>query len=145
MDRLKIAVHAIPPSLNEYLGNSHNFNDYRKTKEQWAWLVVQAVPLAFRGVKWQRSSVSITYFFPDDRRRDPDNYSGKFLCDGLRLAGVIADDSFKNIKLELAGELDRANPRTEIEVTRLDNEGGQDKWPNSSQKPSRSSSRSTRK
>lgn len=125
MDRLKIVIPAIPPSLNEYLGNSHNFNEYRKAKEAWAWRVFAALPPEARTKpRWKRARVSITYFFSDDRRRDPDNYSGKFLCDGLKAAGVIFDDSFKNIKLELAGELDRKNPRTEIEVTCLSDEGG---------------------
>ena len=50
-------------------------------------------------------------------RRDPDNYSGKFILDGLVKAGIIADDSFSNIDLRLCGKVDKKNPRTEIEIT----------------------------
>jgi len=38
------------------------------------------------------------------------------ILDGLTAAGIIADDSFGNITLELRGEYDRENPRTEIEI-----------------------------
>ena len=50
------------------------------------------------------------------QRHDPDNYSGKFILDGLREAGIIEDDSFSNIELQLCGSYDKENPRTEIEV-----------------------------
>ena len=50
------------------------------------------------------------------QRHDPDNYNGKFILDGLREAGIIEDDSFKNIELQLCGAYDKENPRTEITV-----------------------------
>lgn len=58
----------------------------------------------------------------EKRRRDPDNYSGKFLLDGLVRAGVLQDDSFSHIDLRLMGSLDRDNPRTEVLVE--EEEGG---------------------
>lgn len=60
--------------------------------------------------------VRITYFFRTRQRHDPDNYNGKFILDGLREAGIIEDDSFKNVELQLCGSYDKENPRTEIEV-----------------------------
>ena len=60
--------------------------------------------------------VIITYHFPDRRRRDPDNYSGKFLLDGLTKAKAIVDDSFDHISLlHRQGEVS-SKPYTEIEV-----------------------------
>lgn len=50
------------------------------------------------------------------QRHDPDNYNGKFILDGLREAGIIEDDSFSNVELQLCGSYDKENPRTEIEV-----------------------------
>lgn len=38
------------------------------------------------------------------------------ILDGLTAAGIIVDDSFGHITLELRGEYDRENPRTEIEI-----------------------------
>ena len=60
--------------------------------------------------------VRITYIFRTRQRHDPDNYNGKFILDGLREAGIIEDDSFKNVELQLCGAYDKENPRTEIEV-----------------------------
>lgn len=55
------------------------------------------------------------------RRRDPDNYSGKFLLDGLTKAGIIVDDSFNHITLRLEAYCDPARPRTEINVEGVPN------------------------
>ena len=63
-----------------------------------------------------RSTVTIRYYFPDKRRRDPDNYSGKFLLDGLTKAGIIVDDSFNHITLRLEAYCEPSRPRTEIEI-----------------------------
>jgi Holliday junction resolvase RusA-like endonuclease len=122
LDKLCLVIKEIPPSLNKYLGNSHNFNTYRNDKAKWEWLVLASIPLPVRGTKpkWKRSKVKINYYFSDNIRRDPDNYSGKFIMDGLKKAGIIADDSFKNVTLELSGSVDPKNSRTEIEVEQLE-------------------------
>jgi len=117
---MKLVIPGIPPSNNKYMGRSaKGFHfTYQEEKQKWEWLVRAAVkekpekPL-------KKARVRITYFFPDRRRRDPDNYSGKFLLDGLTKSGVIEDDSFKNIRLELWGEWDKKNPRTEIELEEI--------------------------
>ncbi len=115
---MKLIIHEIPPSNNKYMGRGSVKGQafaYQEEKQKWAWLIKAAVkgkpekPLG-------KARVSITYFFPDRRRRDPDNYSGKFILDGLTRAGLIVDDSFGNIRLELRGEWDKNNPRTEIEL-----------------------------
>ena len=112
---MKIVVHRIPPSNNKYMGNSHNFNLYRKEKKEWHWLIRAALterpkrPL-------ERAVVHIKYYFKDRRRRDPDNYSGKMLLDPLVREGVLQDDSFNNIELRLSADVDSKNPRTEITI-----------------------------
>lgn len=112
---MKVVIHNIPPSNNKYMGNSRNFNEYRLKKQEWEWLVISAIKKKPKK-PYTKAMVSINYFFPDKRRRDPDNYSGKFLLDGLVKGGVIADDSFSNIELRLNGGYDKYNPRTEIEI-----------------------------
>lgn len=65
----------------------------------------------------ERAEVRLTYFFRDKRRRDPDNYVGKFILDGLRKAGIIADDNAEVLKLpQPVFRVDPANPRTEINI-----------------------------
>lgn len=118
---VKLVIPEIPPSNNKYMGRGSVRSQafaYQDEKQRWAWLVRAAVKKKPKK-PLQKAKVKITYFFPDRRRRDPDNYSGKFILDGLTGAGVIEDDSFGNIRLELRGEHDKNNPRTEIELEEI--------------------------
>lgn len=63
-------------------------------------------------------TVSIQYQFPDRRRRDPDNYSGKMLLDGLVHAGILQDDSFGCIQLELSAS-NAKEPSTMIKIKKI--------------------------
>lgn len=110
-----ITVKDIPPSYNNFLGNSRNFNIYRQEKEKWHWLIKTAIKE--KPVKpYKHAVVDICYYFKSMTRRDPDNYSGKFLLDPLVSEGIIEDDSFQNVILRLSGGYDKENPRTEIRV-----------------------------
>ena len=110
-----IVVKEIPPSNNQFFGNSHNFNEYRREKERWHWLIKAAIEKRPKKPH-DKSEIHITYYFKDRRRRDPDNYSGKMLLDPLVKEGIIVDDSFNHIELRLSASVDRENPRTEIEI-----------------------------
>lgn len=114
---VKITVEEIPPSNNKYLGNSHNFNVYRREKERW-WLLVRSALCRVDKppAPLEKADVSIKYFFKDRRRRDPDNYSGKFILDPLVREGILKDDSFEVVTLSISAGVDKENPRTEIEV-----------------------------
>jgi crossover junction endodeoxyribonuclease RusA len=125
-ERMKLIIPEIPPSNNKYMGRGTVKGQafaYQNEKQRWEWLVKAAVKKKPKK-PLKKARVQITYFFPDRRRRDPDNYSGKFLLDGLTRAGIIEDDSFSNIQLELRGECDRKNPRTEIELEELRDDSG---------------------
>ena len=107
----------IPPSLNKFAGRE-NVWAYRADKKQWeALCAYHCRPKPSEPIK--KCVVRITYFFRTRQRHDPDNYNGKFILDGLREAGIIEDDSFKNIELQLCGSYDKENPRTEITVKEL--------------------------
>lgn len=114
---MKLMIQKIPPSMNEYAGRCGW--KYRDFKKLWTQLVMvscracKAAPLH----PMSKAMVRIDYYFPDARRRDPDNYGGKLLMDGLTRAGIIADDSFSCVSIALHAHVDRKNPRTEICVT----------------------------
>lgn len=112
-----LVIEDIPPSNNKYLGKGGKGKafEYQAEKRRWAWMI--KAEAGKKKEPYQRALVSICYYFPDKRRRDPDNYSGKMILDGLVGAGVIEDDSFQHIKLELHACVDRDNPRTEITIT----------------------------
>ena len=68
----------------------------------------------------EKARVTITYYFGNRTRRDPDNFSGKMILDPLVREGILKDDSFNNIELVLRAFVDK-NKRTEIEVEEVNN------------------------
>ena len=116
---MKIVLKGIPPSLNQTAGRK-NVWTYRQNKDLWTNAVAWAARAAHTPPKpFQMARVTITYFFPTRARHDADNYAGKYLLDGLTIAGVIVDDDLKHISTTIRGEYDKDNPRTEIEVEEL--------------------------
>ncbi len=72
---------------------------------------------------YNRVDITITWHEPN-RRRDPDNITGgqKFILDGLVAGGAIKDDSQRYINsIAHRFEVDRENPRVEIEVQEVEN------------------------
>lgn len=111
---MKYTIPQIPPSNNRYIGRT-NFREYQRAKREWAEMIaIFCRPRPQKPI--EKAVVRLTYYFPTRGRRDPDNYSGKMILDGLTAAGIIVDDNFGHITLELRGEYDRENPRTEIEI-----------------------------
>ena len=109
---MKYIIPLIPPSLNKYAGRK-NYWEYRDVKPEWKQICrAYCRPM---GKPPDFAEVNITFYFPDRRRRDPDNYC-KLLLDGLVYAGVIADDDFGHIRLSLSAGVDKKNPRVEVTV-----------------------------
>lgn len=67
--------------------------------------------------------VQYTFYAPDKRHRDPDNYAAacKPYLDGLVISGLLLDDSNRVIKNSSGrfGDPDPANPRTEVDITEV--------------------------
>lgn len=60
--------------------------------------------------------VVMTVFFNTKRRVDCDNYSPKFILDGLTESGFIVDDDGKHLRsLTIKTDYDKEHPRTEFE------------------------------
>lgn len=111
-------INCIPPSNNKFIGRNARWA-YQQEKTQWAQLIkYKCRPTPKMPLK--KSVVDIKYFFPNRKRRDPDNYSGKFILDGLVRAKILCDDSFDCIALSIAAGYDNHNPRTEITITEVD-------------------------
>ena len=119
MQELRYVIPEIPPSNNQYIGRNMRF-EYQNAKKAWAEKIFYLCrPRPAQPFK--KALVCISYYFKDKRRRDPDNYSGKFILDGLVRSGVIEDDSFSQITLQLKGYYDKNNPRTVIYIKELQN------------------------
>lgn len=71
---------------------------------------------------WERAVATVTFFWPDHRRRDEDNAvaSLKAAYDGIVDAGLIVDDNSRHLRREMPVFcIDKASPRVEIVVTRM--------------------------
>lgn len=95
----------IPPSNNKFIGRNNRW-EYQDVKKHWARLIAMCCnPKPLKPI--ERAVVRLEYHFGDKRRRDPDNYSGKMILDGLTSAGIIKDDSFQCIELQLNAVCDK--------------------------------------
>ena len=112
----------LPPSLNRFAGRA-NVLEYRNLKKDWIDMVQKLwIPKPEKPIS--RAVVTLEYYFKDHKRRDPDNYSGKMILDGLTKARIIQDDSFHHIDLQIRGRIDKACPRTEITISDLSDAPG---------------------
>jgi len=126
MNLLKINLKGyVPVSLNKYM-RTHFFNR-KKHKSQadrflqkW-WVTMESTERS----TWNKliplqelEYAKITYRFPDKRKRDFDNFSGKVIFDALREGNILVDDSSKVIgELRLAFEFGCCKEAgTEIEL-----------------------------
>lgn len=114
---MRYVIPEIPPSNNRYAGRQ-NCWEYRAEKQRWKLLVRQAVGRKIPPKPLSCAKVTLIYHFKDNRRRDPDNYSGKMILDGLTAARIIADDSFFCINLQLRAVYDKSGI-TEIIVEEM--------------------------
>lgn len=116
---MKIVINEIPKSDNHFKGRENHW-EYRSEKKRWNEMVHWiCVTEKFKPIEG-KAVVTIKYFWRTKARRDPDNYSGKFIMDGIVSAGLIKDDSFQCIKLVLDAEFGADKERTEITIEKED-------------------------
>lgn len=115
---MKYTIPEIPPSNNKFKGRQNHW-EYRTLKKEWEQKInVFCRPKPNQPI--QKSKVTITYYFNSKRRHDPDNYNGVMILDGLVKSGILQDDSFDCIELNLRGDYDKKEPRTEIEIKEIE-------------------------
>jgi crossover junction endodeoxyribonuclease RusA len=116
---IKIHIQDIPSSNNKYQGQgskSKAIRDYQHEKKLWnqyIWIMRRKLQAdgELKGMEkpLQEATVIIFYHFRTRSRRDPDNYSGKMILDGLKDNGFISDDSFKEIDIFPLADFGRVN------------------------------------
>ena len=123
MEKLKLIIDDIPPSNNQYMGKSYNYNIYSSKKKCWKKIVQASLPKKLPKEPLKKVKVSIHYIFPDRRNRDLDNYSGKFLLDPLVQIGIIEDDNYKILSnLNLSAEYKPKIKKTIITIDEVADE-----------------------
>ncbi len=114
----------IPESINATGRGKRHWAQVAAAAKEWHLLVgaeVNRVGGAPRD-PWERALVTLRYFFPCYRRRDPDNAvaGAKAVLDGLVHAGLLVDDTFDNVALAVEkGGVDAGRPRLEVHVRRV--------------------------
>ncbi len=129
---LRIEIPGLPPA--ELRGNSHGYTaqvEYaaRAAAARWgsvAFLcIVDARNRSEKSGRWrglEHAHLAVTYVFPDHRRRDVDNYSGKAMKpvqDALVRAGIVVDDSFAHLSVSYDARVEKGESRVELEVTEI--------------------------
>lgn len=115
-----IEIEEVPPSQNEWKRwswTSGGRAKQRRTKKHWESIIIPHGYLwkALYGPGVYANNIKIVFSFPDNRRRDIDNFSYfKGILDGLVKADIIADDSVKNVKIEYKMKLNTGQRKTEI-------------------------------
>jgi Holliday junction resolvase RusA-like endonuclease len=125
-NKLEITLE-LPVSLNHiYTTNQFTYqrvlnSQGRKWMDDCIWLLKDKI-ISLREItcSFNRVKIDIKFYFPDERRRDLDNYL-KLTHDILVKSSLIKDDNWRIIKEErLRGFLDRKNPRMEMIITEID-------------------------
>lgn len=120
---IKITIPGIPPSINEW----RNMHHYEEAKQKKAWEEIVGWEVLAQKVKPSQPIIKAVttyfYFFPTRHRHDPSNYSPKWIEDGLVKAGILVDDSFDHIELNIRkGGVDRNHTRVEIVIEEVKGE-----------------------
>lgn len=117
MNEIRIVIPDVPPSNNQFIGRNARWK-YQQEKQAWHWKLKAAIrKRPDRPLK--KAYVHIHYDYTDSRRRDPDNYSGKFLLDALVREKIIEDDSFQHMDLTLTASFRQPKKQTVITVTEV--------------------------
>lgn len=94
-------------------------------KQKWKDFIIWFISdQGYSNLRISECELSFKAYYANNRRHDVDNTNPKFILDGLRDSGFIADDDstcVKKITLEIG--IDKARPRTEIIVNIISVEG----------------------
>lgn len=120
---IKLTISDIPPSNNTTQGKGgvKKAMDYRKEKEVWK-NYFYALRLKMRErlkdlpLPLSEATIITVYHFKTKARRDPDNYAGKMIHDGLTASGFITDDSFKQLDIIPLATFGNKQPQTDVYI-----------------------------
>ena len=119
---MKFSIEGRLPGLNEMIDAAKQgkgkYQPYSMMKQTYTDMVAW---LAKKLPKYQQVNITITWYEPNEKR-DPDNIMAgqKFILDGLVKAGTIPNDTRRYIKsITHIPELDRDNPRVEVEIQEI--------------------------
>jgi crossover junction endodeoxyribonuclease RusA len=103
---IRLYIKDIPSSNNATQGKGGvkralAYNEEKKVWSGYFQILRSQMSKELKGLPlpYSQATVIMIYHFPNGQRRDPDNYSGKMILDGLKDAGFIVDDAFRNVDI----------------------------------------------
>jgi crossover junction endodeoxyribonuclease RusA len=126
---IKLVIPGTAPSVNHMYRN-HTIKGRRmrvitKNGQEWIDAAIIYAKQWQRKTGWSKATgkvvMKLWYYFPDKRRRDTHN-TLKGLLDALEDAGLYEDDKMVLPRI-MDFETDKHNPRIEITIERLEEEG----------------------
>lgn len=114
--RKKPVENPVHPSINVWTGK--HYQQRNNMKQGWNDFILWFIDkYKLGGYGITKCNVHCHLVFPTKHRRDPDNYTHKFINDGLVESGFMVDDSFKQILVSsYSSSYEKGNYRTEITV-----------------------------
>jgi len=110
MSKNKIVIEKIPPSQN-YLLRMH-WSKRKKIFDRWEKYIWACGKIKQTNQRYNK--IKIIFYFPKGRRRDLDNYAGfQPLLNGLKTAGLIKDDNYRDVEVSWVAKQGRKE-QTEI-------------------------------
>jgi len=122
--RIKLVIPKLPKSGNKiqnwHYHKRHQYNQDWYDEVTICWRYYQEdhkIP----NLPIKRAKVILTFYFPDRRKRDKENFvrGAKPIIDGLIYAGIIKDDNWDDIETQYYKAYDKQYPRTEILVEEI--------------------------
>lgn len=111
---LKITIFRIHPSLNRW--TNWHYTKKHQVKKDWEDEICLLL-IKYKKLQLEKAKVRIIYYTPN-YQSDRDNYTPKFIMDGLVKSGLLADDNRNIVKPTWDfGFATTENQRTEITIT----------------------------
>ena len=122
---MKLTVKGTLPTLNDIIYNARaNRYGSNKKKQKWDELVAWSCKASKLTKLGAKADFTFTWYMKD-RRKDKDNIMAgqKFIFDGLQKAGILENDGWNEIgNISHRFEVDKKNPRVEVEIKEITNE-----------------------
>ena len=123
--KIKLIIPRLPKSGNKiqnwHYHKRHEYNLDWYSEIMVCWRYYQDDHKIPQNLPLEKAKITVTFFFPDKRKRDKENYirGAKPIIDGLIYAGIIKDDNWEDIETQYYKGYDKENPRTEIIVSKV--------------------------
>jgi len=107
---LKFVVPDYPPRV------SARGSYERKVRDRWLGAMINAYTEADLHLRFEKAFIVIALYLPYSLEWDPDNRTIKHIINAIRYLRLVETDSWRHVSYAVVGEVDKANPRTEVYV-----------------------------